>query len=181
MASAIPVLPEVASTKVSPGLMRPFCSASAIMLMAGLQERRNNPFETSDRTIGLHVRPGVMHTCRVRQKNAKAQAHLSFTLPAGLFPSSFARMTFEEFVLKRCSRTRGVFPTKSSTVGYSNASLADVLAITCNCPIRPIKFCKSIPELCCLALFVLFCVDTSKNRIEGRSLMLERRHLMRLV
>ena len=37
MAKAMPVLPEVASIRVSPGLMRPFSSACLIMLMAGLQ------------------------------------------------------------------------------------------------------------------------------------------------
>ena len=36
MARAMPVLPEVGSMRVSPGLMRPFSSASLIMLMAGL-------------------------------------------------------------------------------------------------------------------------------------------------
>ena len=36
MARAMPVLPEVGSMRVSPGLMRPFASASFIMLRAGL-------------------------------------------------------------------------------------------------------------------------------------------------
>lgn len=37
IARAMPVLPEVASIRVSPGLMRPFSSACLIMLTAGLQ------------------------------------------------------------------------------------------------------------------------------------------------
>ncbi len=36
MASAMPVLPEVASIRVSPGLIAPRASASLIMLNAGL-------------------------------------------------------------------------------------------------------------------------------------------------
>lgn len=37
IARAMPVLPDVASMRVSPGFMRPLSSASLIMLMAGLQ------------------------------------------------------------------------------------------------------------------------------------------------
>ena len=39
MARAMPVLPEVGSMRVSPGLIRPFASASFIMLRAGLDSQ----------------------------------------------------------------------------------------------------------------------------------------------
>ena len=39
MARAMPVLPEVASIRVSPGLIIPFLSASTIMLIAGLPHK----------------------------------------------------------------------------------------------------------------------------------------------
>ena len=58
IASAIPVLPEVASIKVSPGLIRPRCSARRTIDSAGL----------------------------------------SLTEPAGLLPSSLARMTLLRWV-----------------------------------------------------------------------------------
>ena len=41
----------------------------------------------------------------------QTRAHLSFTLPAGLLPSSFARMTLDGLEESLCSLTKGVFPT----------------------------------------------------------------------
>src|ERR1051325_2463662 len=79
MASAMPVLPLVASINVSPGLISPRRSAPMIMESAGR----------------------------------------SFTEPAGLLPSSFARTTFVVFPGTRCRRTSGVLPTKRSRVGRS--------------------------------------------------------------
>ncbi len=76
MASAMPVLPEVASIRVSPGRMSPRFSASTIIESAGR----------------------------------------SFTLPAGLSPSSFASSTLEVAPGRRCRRTRGVLPTVDSRV-----------------------------------------------------------------
>jgi len=82
IASAMPVLPEVASIRVSPGLMSPRSSARRIMLIAGR----------------------------------------SFTEPAGLLPSSLARITLPRRSLsaapRRCNRTSGVPPMVSSRVLY---------------------------------------------------------------
>src|SRR3989338_7766536 len=82
MASAIPVLPLVASISVSPGLMSPRASACMIIDSAGR----------------------------------------SFTEPAGLLPSSLARMTFEVSPGMRLSLTNGVLPTKSSMDEYVSGS-----------------------------------------------------------
>ena len=76
MASAMPVLPLVASMSVSPGLISPRISACLIMESAGR----------------------------------------SFTDPAGLLPSSLARMVLLVLPGSRCRRTSGVLPTKSSSV-----------------------------------------------------------------
>src|SRR5574343_1899313 len=80
MASAMPVLPEVASIRVSPGLMSPRASARWIIDRAGR----------------------------------------SLTEPAGLLPSSLARMTLPRASLSapgmRTRRTSGVLPTKSCRV-----------------------------------------------------------------
>src|SRR5574343_1258204 len=82
MASAMPVLPEVASIRVSPGLMSPRASARWIIDRAGR----------------------------------------SLTEPAGLLPSSLARMTLPRASLSapgmRTRRTSGVLPTKSCRVLY---------------------------------------------------------------
>src|SRR5438045_1123465 len=80
----MPVLPDVASISVSPGLIVPRFSASAIIDKAGR----------------------------------------SFTDPAGLFPSSLPRMTFDVFPGRRCKRTSGVWPTVSASVGYMVALAA---------------------------------------------------------
>src|SRR3990172_1328644 len=77
MASAIPVLPLVASINVSPGLISPRSCAYLIMLTAGL----------------------------------------SFTEPAGLSPSSLARIRLLVLPGSRCSLTSGVLPTKASMSG----------------------------------------------------------------
>src|SRR3989344_3185012 len=82
MASAMPVLPLVASTSVSPGLISPRASACLIMESAGR----------------------------------------SLTDPAGLLPSSLARMVFEVFPGRRCNFTSGVLPTNSSRVFINNAA-----------------------------------------------------------
>src|SRR5688572_17502539 len=82
MASAMPVLPEVGSISVSPGLIVPRFSAWRIMEIAGR----------------------------------------SLTEPAGLLPSSLARITFLSPPGSRCRRTSGVLPMKSSTVFFIAAS-----------------------------------------------------------
>ncbi len=78
----MPVLPDVASINVSPGLIVPRFSASTIIEYAGR----------------------------------------SFTLPAGLLPSSLPRMTVLSGTPKsfgnRCRRTSGVLPMVVSMVGY---------------------------------------------------------------
>jgi hypothetical protein len=71
IASAMPVLPLVASIRVSPGLTSPRASACMIIDSAGR----------------------------------------SFTEPAGLFPSSLARITLSRPAPMRLSLTSGVFPT----------------------------------------------------------------------
>ena len=73
----MPVLPDVASTRVSPGRMSPRFSASAIIESAGR----------------------------------------SFTEPAGLCPSSFARTVFDVAPAIRTRRTSGVLPIVDSSVG----------------------------------------------------------------
>src|SRR5574343_1078582 len=91
MARAMPVLPEVASISVSPGLMSPRASAWTIIDRAGR----------------------------------------SLTEPAGLLPSSLARMTLLRLSLSapgmRTRRTRGVFPTKSWRVLYIFLEPFDIL------------------------------------------------------
>src|SRR3954467_5536689 len=76
----MPVLPLVASIRVSPGLIRPRCSACMIIDNAGR----------------------------------------SLTEPAGLLPSSLARITLPLASLAapgmRLRRTRGVLPTEDSSV-----------------------------------------------------------------
>src|SRR5574343_1883611 len=87
----MPVLPEVASISVSPGLMSPRASAREIIDSAGR----------------------------------------SFTEPAGLLPSSLARMTLPRRSLSapgmRTRRTSGVFPTKSCRVLYIAMQPLDIL------------------------------------------------------
>src|SRR5574343_374914 len=91
MARAMPVLPEVASISVSPGLMSPRASAWTIIDRAGR----------------------------------------SLTEPAGLLPSSLARMTLPRLSLSapgiRTRRTSGVFPTKSCRVLYMLMEPLDIL------------------------------------------------------
>ncbi|CFW19699.1 Uncharacterised protein [Bordetella pertussis] len=81
MASAMPVLPLVASIRVSPGWISPRSSARRIMDRAGR----------------------------------------SLTEPAGLLPSSLARITLPRACPAapgmRCRRTSGVLPTVCSIVG----------------------------------------------------------------
>src|SRR5690606_1958582 len=79
IARAIPVLPLVASIRVSPGLICPLASAREIMLRAGR----------------------------------------SLTEPAGLLPSSLARMVLVVSPGILCRRTRGVLPMVLSMVGKS--------------------------------------------------------------
>src|SRR5574343_1714802 len=87
----MPVLPEVASISVSPGLMSPRASAREIIDSAGR----------------------------------------SLTEPAGLLPSSLARMTLPRRSLSvpgmRTRRTSGVLPTKSCRVLYMLLQPLDVL------------------------------------------------------
>src|SRR6185369_911145 len=87
----MPVLPDVASISVSPGLMSPRASAWTIIDNAGR----------------------------------------SLTEPAGLLPSSLARMTLPRRSLSapgmRTRRTSGVFPTKSCRVLYIFMEPLDVL------------------------------------------------------
>src|SRR6187551_1418560 len=71
----MPVLPDVASISVSPGLMSPRFSASTIIDSAGR----------------------------------------SLTDPAGLLPSSFARIVFDVAPGRRVSRTSGVWPILDAT------------------------------------------------------------------
>src|SRR3954470_13976107 len=78
IASAMPVLPEVGSIRVSPGLISPRASAWRIIEIAGR----------------------------------------SFTEPAGLLPSSFTSKILRSESGRRCSRTSGVLPMKSSTVRF---------------------------------------------------------------
>ena len=52
-----------------------------------------------------------------REQSSAGELHLSFTLPAGLLPSSFARTTLDGLEDSLCSLTRGVLPTYSSIVG----------------------------------------------------------------
>src|SRR6185295_20066747 len=80
----MPVLPEVGSISVSPGLISPRASAWRIIEIAGR----------------------------------------SFTEPAGLLPSSFTSRTFLSESGKRCSRTSGVLPMKSSMVRFIERPLA---------------------------------------------------------
>src|SRR5574343_496216 len=91
MASAMPVLPEVASIRVSPGLMSPRASARWIIDRAGR----------------------------------------SLTEPAGLLPSSLARMTLPRRSFSapgmRTRRTSGVLPTKSCRVLYMLVQPLDIL------------------------------------------------------
>ena len=54
IARAMPVLPEVASMRVSPGLMSPFRSASWIMLMAGLRSQYDNQIVSALHPYGFH-------------------------------------------------------------------------------------------------------------------------------
>jgi hypothetical protein len=83
MASAMPVLPEVGSISVSPGLISPRSSAWRIIDIAGR----------------------------------------SLTEPAGLLPSSLARIRLLLFLpARRCSRTSGVLPMKSSSVRFMAAA-----------------------------------------------------------
>src|SRR6185436_11658577 len=86
----MPVLPEVASIRVSPRLMSPRSSARRILLIAGR----------------------------------------SLTEPAGLLPSSLARITLPRAASagsRRCSRTSGVLPITSS--GNTGIALAMAAAI----------------------------------------------------
>jgi len=53
MARAMPVLPLVASIRVSPGLMAPRASASLIMLRAGLQSGAQLRMKRQDRGRAL--------------------------------------------------------------------------------------------------------------------------------
>ena len=114
MAKAMPVLPDVGSMMVSPGLMTPLASASLIMLMAGLQRLKC--------CMAWYVGLVKVSTFKVisfdhsERSNAETP-HLSLTLPAGLLPSSFARIMLEGFDDSLCSLTRGVLPTYSSIVG----------------------------------------------------------------
>src|SRR3954471_8351292 len=81
----MPVLPEVGSIRVSPGLISPRASAWRIIEIAGR----------------------------------------SLTEPAGLLPSSFARIAFLFFWPgSRCSLTSGVLPMKSSRSRLICGSLA---------------------------------------------------------
>ncbi len=82
IASAMPVLPLVASMMVSPGLILPRASAALSMLRAGR----------------------------------------SLAEPAGLWPSSLARMMLVVLPARCCSRTTGVLPTSCATVGNSATS-----------------------------------------------------------
>jgi hypothetical protein len=77
IASAMPVLPLVASMMVSPRRICPRCSAMLSMWSAGR----------------------------------------SLAEPAGLVPSSLARTTLDVLPGRCCSRTIGVLPTRSATVG----------------------------------------------------------------
>src|SRR6185369_12724884 len=79
----MPVLPEVGSIRVSPGLISPRASACRIIEIAGR----------------------------------------SFTEPAGLLPSSFTSRTLRSESGKRCSRTSGVLPMKSSMVRFIDTLL----------------------------------------------------------
>ena len=56
-----------------------------------------------------------MSTWQSKQSGAGG-SYLSFTLPAGLLPSSFARMTLDGLEDNLCNLTRGVLPTYSSIV-----------------------------------------------------------------
>ena len=84
MARPTPVLPEVGSTIVPPGLSRPSASAASI--------------------IAIPMR--------------------SFTEPPGLRNSSFASSSPGTSRESRSSRTIGVSPTSSRTVGYSRRAIA---------------------------------------------------------
>src|SRR5690554_2446723 len=77
MARAMPVLPDVASIKVSPRVISPLASARCSIEKAGR----------------------------------------SLTEPAGLLPSSLTRRVLFFPAFNRCKRTKGVFPTKSTTLG----------------------------------------------------------------
>src|ERR1051326_6932200 len=74
----MPVLPEVGSIRVSPGLISPRASAWRTIAIAGR----------------------------------------SFTEPAGLLPSSFTSTALRSESGRRCSRTSGVLPIKSSMVRF---------------------------------------------------------------
>src|SRR5690349_16562409 len=63
----------------------------------------------------IRVSPGLISP-RSWARRIIDSAGRSFTDPAGLLPSSFARMTFVVSPGKRFSCTSGVFPTKSSRV-----------------------------------------------------------------
>src|SRR5687767_4938519 len=108
IANAIPVLPLVASIKVSPGLISPQASALLIMLRSGL----------------------------------------SFTEPAGLFPSSLTRIVLEPGAGRRCNRTRGVLPTVFSIVGkcIHASGIGKNRILTC-LPIRGKLFGQSLEQL----------------------------------
>src|SRR5262245_29284818 len=119
----MPVLPEVGSISVSPGLISPRASAWRIIDIAGR----------------------------------------SFTEPAGLLPSSFASRTFLSEPGRRCSRTSGVLPMKSSIVRFiarplplpqlvhirSDAMLhrPELAAVACRAQARQVRFREALVAL----------------------------------
>jgi hypothetical protein len=149
IARAIPVLPDVASMSVSPGLMRPEASACWIMLSAG------RSFTEPARTN--HPRASPLSDCirRIAAPSFRSvplrREHVGDHAPAGLVPSNLQRITYTHVtaalsrravVVKRtrpagkegrrtlvvmpgsrCKRTSGVLPTSCSMVGYSSPAL----------------------------------------------------------
>src|SRR3989338_4156026 len=70
----------------------------------------------------ISVSPGLMSP-RCSARTIIDSAGRSFTEPAGLLPSSLARMTFEVSPGMRLSLTKGVLPTKFSMDEYISGSL----------------------------------------------------------
>src|SRR5437016_2886203 len=66
----------------------------------------------------MSASPGLMRP-RFSAPTTMERAGRSFTEPAGLLPSSFAKSKFGVLPGMRCRRTSGVLPTKWSRVGFT--------------------------------------------------------------
>ena len=113
MASAIPVLPDVASISLSPGLMTPFLSASgsshhravqtlhAIWSCKGMFKESEHARQEVSSVRWYHLLDFCDGHASYPIPSIIDNAGLSLTLPAALFPSSFNRMTLLVFPCRR--------------------------------------------------------------------------------